>query len=126
MREISAFNYDWNICDPSIVERLSCVSYLASSFHNSSIYDVSLQIARAIICEDDDYLPYDSSDKELADLPISLKKEYSSVKRERKAKPLSINWKLRLDNAHIGCLLYNLDIIKEISSDSIPGLDTAT
>ena len=126
VRELSAINYDWNICDPSIVERLSCVSYLASSFHNSSIYDVSLQIARAIICEDDDYLPYDSSDKELADLTISLKKEYSSVKRERKAKPLSINWKLRLDNAHIGCLLYNLDIIKEISSDSIPGLDTAT
>ena len=59
-------------------------------------------------------------------MTISLKKEYSSVKRERKAKPLSINWKLRLDDAHIGCLLYNLDIIKEISSDSIPGLDTAT
>ncbi len=124
VRELSAINYDWNICDPSIVERLSCVSYLASSFHNSSIYDVSLQIARAIICEDDDYLPYDSNDKELSDLTISLKKEYSHVKRERKIKPLSINWKLRLDGAHTGCLLYNLDIVREISSDSIPELDT--
>ena len=123
VRELSIINYDWNICDPSIVERLSCVSYLASSFHNNSIYDVSLQIARAIICEDDDYLPYDSSDKELAELTISLKKEYSSVKRERKIKPLSISWKLRLDDENRGCLLYNLDIIKEISSDSIPGLD---
>lgn len=126
VRELSNINYDWNICDPSIVERLSCVSYLASSFHNNSIYDVSLQIARAIICEDDDYLPYDSSDKELTDLTVSLKKEYSRVKRERKVKPLSINWKLRLDDAHTGCLLYNLDVIKEISSDSIPELDTTS
>jgi len=124
VRELSSINYDWNICDPSIVERLTCVSYLAPSFHNSSIYDVSLQIARAIICEDDDYLPYDSSDKDLSDLTISLKKEYSSVKRERKVKPLSINWKLRLDDANVGSLLYNLDIIKEISSDYISGLDT--
>ena len=125
VRELSSINYDWNICDSNILERLNCVSYLATSFHNSSIYDVSIQIARAIICEDDEYLPYDSSDKDLSDLTESLRNEYSNVKKERKIKPLSINWKLRIEE-YTGYLLYNLDPIKEISSDSIPDLNTTT
>lgn len=126
VRELSIIGYDWNNKDNSIIQQFSCISYLGKAFKNDIIYDVSMQIAHAIIMDDNTLLPYDDTDASLAELTKSLKKEYSRAKRERKARPLSLYWKLYLLNNGQGQLFVNMDVVKDISSDSIPGLNIST
>lgn len=120
--ELSIINYDWNTEDNSIIHQFNCISYLSKSFKNDNIYDVSMQIAHAIIMDDTDLLPYDDTDSSLSELTKSLKREYSRAKSERRVRPLSLHWKLRTTDDGIGYLFVNMDIVKDISSDSIPEL----
>lgn len=126
VRELSIINYDWSTEDNSIIRQFNCISYLGKSFKNENIYDVSMQIAHAIIMDDNTLLPYDDTDESLAELTNSLKREYSKVKRERRTRPLSLSWKLRTTENGNGYLFINMDIVKDISSSSIPGLDINT
>lgn len=126
VRELSNINYDWTNEDNSIIQQLNCVSYLSKSFKNENIYDVSMQIAHAIIANDTDLLPYDDTDASLAELTKSLRQEYNRARRERWVKPLSLHWKLSTTDDGHGDLFVNMDVVKDISSDSIPGLNTST
>lgn len=106
-----------------IVPQLSCVSYLPKSFCNNSIYEISVQIAHAIIEGREDLLPYDSSKGgELKELTDSLRKTASQARKERNRKPLSIFWELRLDADEL-CLSYYLNNIANIGSEMIERLD---
>lgn len=124
--ELSAINYDWNSGDNSIIQRFNCISYLGKSFKNDNIYDVSMQIAHAIITGNKDLLPYDDTDASLAELTKSLETEYSHSKRLRRGRPLSLHWKLCVAEEGSGRLYVNLDDVKDISASSIPGLDSST
>lgn len=126
VRELSNINYAWNDEDNSIIHQFNCISYLGKAFKNENIYDVAMQIAHAIIMDDTSLLPYDDSDASLADLTKSLKNEYIRAKRERKVRPLSLHWKLIKDVDGKGYLFVNMDVVKDISSASIPGLNTST
>lgn len=126
VRELSIINYDWNNDANSIIQQFNCISYLSKGFRNENIYAVAMQIAHAIIMDDTELLPYDDTDASLSELTKSLLREYKSVKSEKRTRPLSLSWKLRTTQEGIGYLLVNMDIVKDISSDSIPGLDTLT
>ena len=126
VRELSIIGYDWNNEDNSIIQQFSCISYLGKAFKNENIYDVSMQIAHAIIMDDNTLLPYDDTDASLAELTKSLKKEYSRAKRERRARPLSLHWKLYILENGQGQLFVNMDVVKDITSDSIPGINIST
>ena len=80
VRELSMINYDWNGEDNSIIEQFNCISYLGKAFKNENIYDVAMQIAHAIIMDDNTLLPYDDTDASLAELTKSLKKEYTRAR----------------------------------------------
>lgn len=126
VRELSMINYDWNDEDNSIIQQFSCISYLGKAFKNENIYDVTMQIAHAIIMDDNALLPYDDTDASLSELTQSLKKEYTRAKSERRIRPLSLHWKLKKTSDGQGLLFVNMDVVKDISSDSIPGLDIST
>lgn len=124
VKELSSINIDWNNYDTSIIQQFNCISYLSKAYKNDNIYDVAFQIAHAIILEDNNLLPYDDSNSSsLASLTDSLKREYKRSKQERRTRPLSIHWKLQLTQDKIGSLLFNMDAIKDLNSNSIPGLD---
>lgn len=126
VKELSVINFDWENTDSTDVRNLSCVSYLGKAFRNENIYDVSLQIAHAICLEDYALLPYDDSDQSLSELTNSLRKEYTNVRSARRLKPLSLQWRLHISDETQGHLYVVLDETKEISSDSIPGLNIST
>ena len=124
--ELSLINIDWNEVDSSIIQQFNCISYLGKAFKNENIYDVSMQIAHAVIVGEKDILPYDDTDASLAELTKSLETAYSRVKAQRKTRPLSLHWKLRTMENRKGYLYVNMDVVKDISSDSIPGLNIMT
>lgn len=126
VRELSMINYNWNVEDNSIIQQFSCISYLGKAFKNENIYDVAMQIAHAIIMDDNALLPYDGTDASLAELTKSLKKEYTRARSERRIRPLSLHWKLKTTSEGLGHLFLNMDVVKDISSDSIPGLNIST
>lgn len=126
VREMTDINYDWNELDTSIIEQFNCASYLAKSFRNENIYDVSLQIAHAIITGDKEYLPYDDTDASLKELTKSLEAEHTNAMKQRKARPLSLHWRLSTTDNGQGYLFVNMDVVKNISSDSIPELNIST
>lgn len=126
VRELSMINYNWNDEDNSIIQQFSCISYLGKAFKNENIYDVAMQIAHAIIMDDNALLPYDDTDASLAELTKSLKKEYTRARSERRIRPLSLHWKLKTTFEGLGHLFLNMDVVKDISSDSIPGLNIST
>ena len=123
VEELSSINIDWDDNNIDLIKNFNCIAYLGKAFKNDNIYDVSLQIAHAIISEEDRWLPYDDADSSLSELTKSLKKEYRRVKSEHRTKPLSLNWKLRLTSDRTANLYVNLNVVKEISSKSIEGLD---
>ena len=123
VRELTILNVDWNETDASFVSSLDCVTYLPSSFQNDSIYDISLQVAHAIIEGNNDLLPYDADERALGDLTSSLRNEYTRVKSQKHIKPFSISWKLDCGDGQHFSLLYSFDVVKEISSKSLPGVD---
>ncbi|WP_288910470.1 hypothetical protein [uncultured Bacteroides sp.] len=123
VEELSSINIDWNDNNLDLIKNFNCIAYLGKAFKNDNIYDVSLQIAHAIISEDDRWLPYDDADSSLSELTKSLKREYRRVKNEHRTKPLSLSWKLRLTSSENANLFVNLNAVKEISSKSIEGLD---
>ena len=122
-RELTILNVDWNETDASFVSSLGCVAHLPSSFQNDSIYDISLQVAHAIIEGNNDLLPYDADERALGDLTSSLRNEYKRAKSQRHVKPFSISWKLDCSDEQDFSLLYSFDVVKEISSKSLPGID---
>lgn len=124
--ELSSINFDWNSEDFSVINQLNCISYLGKTFKNENIYDVSMQIAHAIVMGDNSLLPYDDTDSSLTALTQALKKEYSRAKHDHKTRPFSLHWKLSTFNNEIGVLYVNMDIVKDISSLSIPGLNIST
>ena len=122
VEELSSLNIDWD--DNNLdIKNFNCIAYLGKAFKNDNIYDVSLQIAHAIISEEDRWLPYDDADTTLSGLTNSLKREYLRVKSEQRTKPLSLNWKLRLTPDGPANLFVNLNVVKELSSKSIEGLN---
>lgn len=124
--ELSLINIVWNEVDSSIIQQFNCISYLGKAFKNENIYDVSMQIAHAVIVGEKDILPYDDTDASLAELTKSLETAYSRAKAQRKTRPLSLHWKLRTMENRKGYLYVNMDVVKDISSDSIPGLNIMT
>ena len=126
VRELSLINYDWTDTDNSIINQFNCITYLGRSFRNENIYDVSMQIAHAIIMDNETYLPYDSSDESFQALTKSLRSELHRARKEKRIKPLTLNWKLATTPEGKGILMFNMDIIKEVSSFSIPGLNIKT
>lgn len=123
VEELSSINIDWDDNNIDLIKNFNCIAYLGKAFKNDNIYDVSLQIAHAIISEEDRWLPYDDTDSSLSELTKSLKREYRRVKSEHRTKPLSLSWKLRLTSSKTANLFVNLNIVKEISSKSIEGLN---
>lgn len=123
VEELSSINIDWDDNNLDLIKNFNCIAYLGKAFKNDNIYDVSLQIAHAIISEEDRWLPYDDADSSLSELTKSLKREYRRVKSEHRTKPLSLSWKLRLTSDETANLFVNLNVVKEISSRSIEGLD---
>lgn len=126
VNELSSINYDWNSEDFSVVNQLNCISYLGKTFKNENIYDVAMQIARAIVMGDNSLLPYDDTDASLAALTQALQKEYSLAKQNHRTRPFSLHWKLSTSNNGTGVLYVNMDVVKDISSLSIPGLNIST
>ncbi|MCM1141696.1 MAG: hypothetical protein NC453_24260, partial [Muribaculum sp.] len=127
VRELSTINIDWNNYDTSIIQQFNCISYLSKAYKNENIYDVAFQIAHAIIMEDNNLLPYDDSNSSsLSSLTDSLKREYKRSKQERRARPLSLHWKIQLNDDKTGLLFFNMDVVKDLNSNSIPGLDYST
>ncbi|MDY4250209.1 hypothetical protein [Bacteroides pyogenes] len=124
--ELSSINYDWNSEDFSVVDQLNCTSYLGKTFKNENIYDVAMQIAHAIVMGDNSLLPYDDTDSSLAALTQALKKEYSRAKNDHRTRPFSLHWKLYTSDDGTGTLYVNMDIVKDVSSLSIPGLNFST
>lgn len=124
--ELSSINLDWNDVDSSIIQQFNCISYLGKAFRNENIYDVSMQIAHAIIVGEKELLPYDDTDASLAELTKSLETAYSIAKAQRKTRPLSLHWKFRTFGQGQGKLYVNMDVVKDISSDSIPDLNITT
>lgn len=82
--ELSSINLDWNEVDSSIIQQFNCISYLGKAFRNENIYDVSMQIAHAIIVGEKELLPYDDTDVSLAELTKSLETAYSRARAQRK------------------------------------------
>lgn len=127
VRELSSINIDWNNYDTSIIQQFNCISYLSKAYKNENIYDVAFQIAHAIIMEDNNLLPYDDSNSSsLSSLTDSLKREYRRSKQEHRTRPLSLHWKIQLNNNKSGLLFFNMDVVKDLNSNSIPGLDFST
>lgn len=113
VEELSSINIDWDDNNIDLIKNFNCIAYLGKAFKNDNIYDVSLQIAHAIISEEDRWLPYDDTDSSLSELTKSLKREYRRVKSEHRTKPLSLSWKLRLTSSETANLFVNLNIVKD-------------
>lgn len=126
VRELSVLNLNWEQVDGSLIKQLSCDSSLGHSFRNDNIYDVAIQIARAIIMEDNTLLPYDDTDEAFKELTESLKGEYSRSKNSIRQRPLMIKWRLRMSDDTHGNLYVSLNAPREISSTVIPGLNFST
>ena len=120
IRELSHINIDWNNID--FVQSLSCTSYLPVSFKNEGIYDLSLQIAHAIIENRSDLLPYNSSSGSLKELTDALKREHEHYIKNSERKPFTFIWELILNDSEAH-LFYTLECNRSISSESIPELD---
>lgn len=84
VEELSSINIDWDDNNLDLIKNFNCIAYLGKAFKNDNIYDVSLQIAHAIISEEDRWLPYDDADSSLSELTKSLKREYRRVKSEHR------------------------------------------
>ncbi|MBR6104856.1 MAG: hypothetical protein IKP81_07345 [Paludibacteraceae bacterium] len=122
IHELSSLNVDWD--DIDFVSRLNCVQILPNSFKTDSIYAVSLQIARAIIEDREELLPYNNATStSLKDLTESLKKEHQSIERNKTRKPFRINWLLNINEDCSANIYYQLECGKLVSTQSLPGLD---
>lgn len=122
IRELSCLNVNWN--DVAVVKNLSCSSCLPPTYKNDNIYAVGLQIARAVIEERDDLLPYNTDRVELKDLTDVLKKEHDHIKRLKASCPLAIKWNLEINGLQ-GVFRYSLENVRTIYSDMIAGLNSA-
>lgn len=112
VKEVKAIDVDWNNTD--FIYTLPCINYLPISFNNEGIFDLSLQIAHAIIEGRDDLLPYDAQDGEWENLTNELKRESS---REKHRVPFIVNWELSKKDSLI--LYYSIDNAKKIDSQTI-------
>lgn len=108
-----------------MIPSMSCISYLPKSFKNNGIYEISMQIAHAIIEDREDMLPYDSNkDGELKELTHSLRKTATLAKKEQHFKPLSFIWEAQIKDKEL-LLYYYLHNTANVCSRNIPGLNPA-
>lgn len=108
-----------------MIPSMSCISYLPKSFKNNGIYEISMQIAHAIIEDREDMLPYDSNkDGELKELTRSLRKTATLAKKEQHFKPLSFIWEAQIKDKEL-LLYYYLHNTANVCSRNIPGLNPA-
>lgn len=122
VEELSQISADWE--DTSIIPKLRCYWYLPRSFRNDDIFCLSLQIARAIIEERIDLLPYDSSSSDLEELTQALQKKWKESQKIVRRKPLSIQWEMRLkpgDCGYKGKLEYSLENVRNLYASSLQG-----
>lgn len=122
VEELSLINIDWDDNNLDLIKNFNCIAYLGKAFKNDNIYDVALQIAHAIISEEDRWLPYDDADSSLSELTKSLKRNIIELS-EYRTKPLSLSWKLRIITEGTASLFVNLNVVKDILAKSIEGLD---
>lgn len=104
-----AVTVNWD--DLSFINSLNSTSYLPDSFKNENIYNLSLLIARAIVEEDDDLLPYDLSEEEWKDFTNELKQSSKSFSYKV---PFKVKWKVKRDNNIID-LHFALECANKIS-----------
>lgn len=122
VHEVSNMNAAFNA---DMIPSMSCISYLPKSFKNNGIYEISMQIAHAIIEDREDMLPYDSNkDGELKELTRSLRKTATLAKKEQHFKPLSFIWEAQIKNKELQ-LYYYLHNTANVCSRNIPGLNPA-
>lgn len=123
VEELSQINSDWE--DTSIIPKLRCYWFLPQSFRNDDIFSLSLQIARAIIEERIDLLPYNSNSGELEELTLALQKKWKESQKIVRKKSLSIQWELRLiksETGSIGKISYCLENVRNLYASSIEEL----
>lgn len=122
VHEVSNINAAFNA---EMIPSMSCISYLPKSFKNNGIYEISMQIAHAIIEDREDMLPYDSNkDGELKELTRSLRKTATLAKKEQHFKPLSFIWEAQIKDKELQ-LYYYLHNTANVCSRNIPGLNPA-
>ena len=71
-----------------------------------------MQIAQAIIMDDENLLPYDATDKALAELTESLKATHRCAKTQKRVRPLSLHWRLSVAENGTAALFVNMDVVK--------------
>ncbi len=104
-------NKDVNWKDHSFIKGLNSFNYLPKTFQDQTIYEQSLQIARAIIEDNDEFLPYDVTEEYWRDFTNALKKSARSLCYKV---PFIVNWKATINNSHIQ-LFFSLYCGQEIS-----------
>lgn len=120
VHEVSNLNVAFNA---EMIPSMSCISYLPKSFKNNGIYEISIQIAHAIIEDREDMLPYDSNKEgELKELTRSLRKTATQAQKEQHYKPLSFLWEAQIKDRELQ-LYYYLHNTANVSSRNIPGLN---
>lgn len=124
VEELSLINIDWDDNNLDLIKNFNCIAYLGKAFKNDNIYDVALQIAHAIISEEDRWLPYDDADSSLSELTKSLKRNIIELRANTElSHSLSLSWKLRIITEGTASLFVNLNVVKDILAKSIEGLD---
>ena len=101
---------NWNDC--SFIENLPCTNRLPESFQNEGIYQLSLQIARAIYEEDDELFPYDAKEGDWKGLTDDLKAA-PNIQFSHNV-PFVLKWKMVKLNDELK-LNYNVEFAKKIS-----------
>jgi len=113
IRYTNSVNVNWY--DSSFIESLQCVDYLPASFRNESIYELSLQIARAIFDDNDDLLPYETTQTDWSELTDELKNEkQSSRKNSKHAVPFNLRWRVKKTENNLQ-LIYTVESGNKIS-----------
>lgn len=126
IKHFSEIYINWDDYDISKIEDLNCATYLSESFKNDNIYYVSFQIVRAIIEGKDDHLPYDINEDSLSKLTKTLKDYNKNLKDYSNLKLPKISWKLIKSDENYANLYINVDLVKDISTNLIPKLNSKT
>jgi|GEM_PF-4249082 len=91
-------------------------SYISQSFHNEVMYDLTLQIARAIYFEDNDFFPFNFEDNSLEQLITSLKKTKKETPRIVREIPFRTQWRIEKTGNELR-LFYQIEYENVISKN---------
>lgn len=90
--------------------------YIASCFHSEVMYDLTLQIARAIYYEDNTYFPFNIEDKRFEELIKELRETKQHAPRVIREIPFEIRWIIEKSNGELK-LSYEIEYETIISQD---------